>query len=186
MAVSRAVQSGRLKASVIRDVMGQPKIADPDLADREWEAGTDLTKAPAYVKERADNPPPTFVSELAPPRDPSRGGRPPGTAPAASAEGMTLSEASAAEKLWKARMAELQYREKAGELVNAKDVSMRLEGVFTTCRTRLLGVPSRARQAIPSLTVADITALEDLVREALEELAAGKLIAGPATDEQAA
>ena len=38
-AVSLAVKSGRLKASVVR-VNGAPKIADPDLADREWRDGT--------------------------------------------------------------------------------------------------------------------------------------------------
>lgn len=38
-AVSKAVASGRLVKSVVRDHRGQPKIADPELADREWEVG---------------------------------------------------------------------------------------------------------------------------------------------------
>src|SRR5690348_9655124 len=39
-AVSKAVAAGRLSASVTRDQHGAPKIGDPDLADREWEANT--------------------------------------------------------------------------------------------------------------------------------------------------
>ena len=42
--VSRAVQSGRLSASVVRGPNGDPIIVDPELADQEWEANTDPTK----------------------------------------------------------------------------------------------------------------------------------------------
>lgn len=35
-AVSKAIKAGRLAKSVVRDHRGQPKIADPELADREW------------------------------------------------------------------------------------------------------------------------------------------------------
>jgi hypothetical protein len=42
VAVSKAIKGGRLKASVIRDARGQPKIADPVLADREWNSRTSL------------------------------------------------------------------------------------------------------------------------------------------------
>lgn len=37
--VSQAVKEERLRESVVR-VRGEPKIADPELADREWEANT--------------------------------------------------------------------------------------------------------------------------------------------------
>ena len=48
-AVSKAVRDGRLRLS-LTEVAGVPKIADPDLADREWRDNTDLTKAPGAVK----------------------------------------------------------------------------------------------------------------------------------------
>jgi phage terminase Nu1 subunit (DNA packaging protein) len=153
MAVSRAVSIGRLSQS-IRD----GKIIDPDLADREWEASTDLSKAPGYVRERVN-----------PQRKPSTEEATP--APPTLREGMNLAEASAAEKYWKAKQAELNYREDAAELIPARDVRRRLEEVFLTCKTKLLGVPSRARQLLPHLTVADVTTLDALVRESLEELA---------------
>lgn len=167
MAVSRAVKRGRLKESVTHDARGQPKIRDPDLADREWAANTDYSEAPASVIAKAE----AFArGEAAPPPPPA------GDDPAPSAhEGMTLSEATATEKIWRAKQAELKFRREAAELVPSAEVRGKLEAVFSVCRTKLLGVPSRARQTLPHLTVADIAALEDLVREALEDLAAGKI-----------
>jgi hypothetical protein len=43
-------------------VDGSPKVIDFGLADREWAANTDLSKAPGYVKSRAAKP-----AEWAPP-----------------------------------------------------------------------------------------------------------------------
>lgn len=150
MAVSDAIRQGRLVKSVVRVENGDPKIADPDLADQEWAAHTDHSKAPAYVKERES----ARVVVVAPP-----------------AEGATLSEASAAEKVWKAKLAELKYRELAGELVEAADVEREVTNYIMECKTRLLGLPSRARQLMPELTIGQVAKLEDLVREALESLA---------------
>jgi phage terminase Nu1 subunit (DNA packaging protein) len=42
-------------------------------------------------------------------------------------------------------------------------------------RTKILGVPSRAKQQIPHLTPDEIELIRDLLREALEELAAGEV-----------
>lgn len=70
-----------------------------------------------------------------------------------------------------ADLRELELRQKSGELVEAKGIETRLVDVFTKCRTKLLGIPSRARQALPHLTVADIGTIEELIREALEDLA---------------
>lgn len=50
-AVSRAIATERLRESVVWR-RGIPKIADPDLADREWTSNTDLSRAPDYVKAR--------------------------------------------------------------------------------------------------------------------------------------
>jgi hypothetical protein len=159
MAVSRAVKAGRLARSVVRDDRGQPKIADPDLADREWSETTDLSRAPAYVKERAEA------------RDPSRGGRPPRLDDdEGEPEGLSLGEQSAREKFWKANNAELDYRERAGELVNAKAMAAKVGDLILRCRTKLLGVPTRMRQRLPHLTAPDVAEIDALMREALEEL----------------
>lgn len=168
MAVSKAIESGRLKKSVKRDSRGQPKIKDPELADREWEASTDLTKAPGSVKERADKRRDEEPKDL-PARFPDLDE----DADTFAHTGMSLTQATAAEKVWKAKLAELDFRKKAGELVPSHDVKERLTSVFTSCRTKLLGIPSRMKQRLPHLTASEIGEVENLVREALEELASG-------------
>jgi phage terminase Nu1 subunit (DNA packaging protein) len=84
---------------------------------------------------------------------------------------MSLLDASALEKEWKAKLAELDYQERIGQLIDARQVEAKTVEVFTRCRTKLLGVPSKAKTAIPTLTRADLAALDRLIREALEELA---------------
>jgi phage terminase Nu1 subunit (DNA packaging protein) len=166
MAVSRAIARKRLVQSVVRNERGVPAIADPDLADREWDANTDLTHAPTYVKERAA----ARAAGAPPPDDDDAEDEAPDLS---SVEDMSLADASRSEKAWKAKLAELKYRQAAGELVPAKDVSRALEDTFARCKTKLLAVHSRARQSLPHLTVADLAVIEDLIREALEDLAGG-------------
>lgn len=151
MAVQRAIKAGRLKECL--NDGGQ--IVDPDLADREWDQKTDLSKAPSYVKERA-----------AP-------GAPAGGEPVAVLGG-SLAENNAAKTYWQARQAELKFKREAGELVPAADVRGELETVFRTCKGRLLGIPTRAVAELPELGVAGAQKLEMLIREALEELATWK------------
>jgi hypothetical protein len=162
-AVSEAVSSGRLSASVTRNARGQPKIADPDLADREWEANTDWSRVPAFAPKDPDGLPEPDAEE----DEMSTDGLP------SANEGMSLLEASAIEKVWKAKLAELKFRKEAAQLLPASQVRRTLETTFSACKTKLLAVPSRARQALPHLAPTDIAEIERLVREALEGLSAG-------------
>ena len=59
----------------------------------------------------------------------------------------------------------------AGELVNARDVTLTFTAMVTRARTRLLGLGSAAKGRIPTLTVRDIDAIEQLVTQTLEALA---------------
>lgn len=174
----RAIRSGRLKNSLIFDKSGKAKVANVALADQEWEARTDLSKAPGYVKERASvsrvtgavtggvTPVTPAPGTPEPEGDPIRSLRDtdPGT--------LSLSDASALEKDWKARIAELDYLERSGELVNAKEIEARIVDEYARCRTKLLGLARKAKAALPHLTHADINTIDGLVREALEDLAA--------------
>jgi len=166
VAVSRAVKSGRLSRSVTHDARNQPKIADVALADQEWAENTDLTRAPAFVKERG-----LGVQTSAPADAGDAGDGPPAAPGVDPTRELSLSEASAEEKRWRAKLAELQYKQRAGELVDAKDVASRLANLFTVCRTKLLALPSKAKAAIPALTHDNVATIDDLVRQALEELA---------------
>lgn len=156
-AVSLAIKAGRLVACVVRDANGQPKIGDPFMADREWAANTDLSGAPTYVRERSERTAPPVTFEV--PED------------STAHEGMSMSEANAVHAVWKAKTAEMVFREKAGELVDLREISDQFATRISAARTKLLGIPSRAKQQIPTLSLADIALLEDLVREALEDVA---------------
>lgn len=175
MAVSEAIKNGRLVKSITRNEFGQPKIADPDLADREWEANTDSQKrinaAGGVEVERMFG---TVTLGAPIPRerfedDESETDRPPKRDLDESGS-ETVASATQRLKAAQADLAELKFKEAAGELVPARDVEARMVSVFTSCKTRLLAIPSRARQALPHLTNADVASLETLVREALEEL----------------
>lgn len=137
-AVSKAIQSGRLRESVAQ-VDGAPKIRDPDLADREWAASTDRTRSPISAVHDPDGD-------------------------------LQLQEELARAKHWEANLKEQKFREREGELVETKVVEKKVADLFTRVKTHLLGVPSRAKQLIPHLSTAEVGILEELVREALEEL----------------
>jgi phage terminase Nu1 subunit (DNA packaging protein) len=154
----RAIARGRLQKALTAD----GRIADPDLADAEWAANTDLSKAPGEVKARAAAAvQPADQGDQADPIEDE------GDSQGAAA----IAGASAREKHWKAKLAELQYRQRAGELVNAAEMADRMATDYATVRTKLLGLPSKAKQRLPHLTLADLATLEEIVREDLEELA---------------
>jgi hypothetical protein len=178
VAVSRAVKAGRLRASVARDHRGHPKIADVGQADAEWTQNTDLSRAPGYVKARGDQGVQTSAHSTSPPAElPDADDAGPDTPDDAGGAELTLSQASAEEKRWKAKLAELQYKQRSGELVDAKEMADSVAHVFTVCRTKLLALPSKAKAAIPHLTHAEVTALDAIVRQALEELADVPIVA---------
>jgi len=159
-AVLRAIKRGRLKDSLVY-VDGVAQIGDPDLADREWAANTDLSKAPGYVKARAQG---LSAAPVTPPRV---------TAPPGSGNTTSLAEAAASEKLWKSRLAELEYRRQAGELVDAEEAQKRWADILVRVRTKLLAVPSKVKAVRSELTLDQLAAMDTVIREALEELAGG-------------
>jgi len=75
----------------------------------------------------------------------------------------------------KANLLELDRKTKEGHLLRREDVEQAWGGAVNITRTRLLGVASTARQRIPHLEVEEVELITTLIREALEELAAGEL-----------
>jgi phage terminase Nu1 subunit (DNA packaging protein) len=69
----------------------------------------------------------------------------------------------------KAEMVELDVAERRGEMTGVAEVDAR----YALVRTRLLGAPLRAAQRLPHLTGEMASAIDDLIRQALEELANG-------------
>jgi hypothetical protein len=164
-AVQRAIESGRLSASVARDGRGHPKITDAAAADAEWSATTKDNRVPLAVQLQREAAP----VRVPPPRlPPPPGGdddtEEPGSIPDRA---VSLARREAAE----AALAEIELAEKRRELIPAKDVERRVVDEASRAREKLLGVPSRARQRDPTLTPEHLALVEELIREALEDLA---------------
>jgi hypothetical protein len=75
----------------------------------------------------------------------------------------------------KANLLELQRKTQEGLLLRREDVELAWGSAVNITRTRLLGVPSTAKQRIPHLEIEEVELLTTLIREALDELAAGEV-----------
>lgn len=172
MTVSQAIHSNppRLRECVAwgepdpatgkRPVIG---ITDPFLADKEWAANTDLSRLPSDERQHAKRVAAESAAKLE-----AAGLAPPSKAPT------TFDDPSDELKGWQAKLAELKYREAAGELVVASSIKGKVIDRIAASKTRLLAIPSALKQALPHLTVADVAKVDELVRQALEDLAVGK------------
>lgn len=82
-------------------------------------------------------------------------------------------ESRARTEFLKAELLELERAEKEKRLVDAGEVSQKWNELVSIARTKILGVPSKAKQRIPDFPQDAFVILEDIVREALEDLANG-------------
>ena len=85
----------------------------------------------------------------------------------------SLTEETIRERKWKAKMAELDYRQKAGELVPVRDVRQQWSMMVVEFRNAVLGVPSRYKQMLPHVPRQDLDVLDKLLREACVSLVDG-------------
>ena len=74
-----------------------------------------------------------------------------------------------------ARLAEIDVEEREKVLVSAAAVKSSWAQIISLARTKVLGIPSKAKQRIPDLDTSAMTCLEDIVRESLEDLASSEL-----------
>lgn len=77
----------------------------------------------------------------------------------------------------KANLLELDRKTKEGQLLRREDVTTAWTQAVNLTRTKLLGVPSTVKQRIPHLEVEEVAVITGLIREALEELASGEVMA---------
>lgn len=71
-----------------------------------------------------------------------------------------------------ADLAELELAERRGSVVDADEARADVIAAYSLVKTRLLGVPSRLAQRVPDLAAKVVPVVDELIREALEELAA--------------
>ena len=150
-------------------LQAKPLRVDADLLVSEY-----LAKVGA---QQAEAQQPRAKREPAAPRPP----RPPRRPPAATAPPPEPAElpdyniSRARSEYEKANLLELDRKTKEGHLLRREDVEQAWGQAVNITRTRLLGVASTARQRIPHLETEEVELITTLIREALEELAAGEL-----------
>jgi hypothetical protein len=147
-------------------LQAKPLRVDADLLVSEY-----LAKVSPHQAEAQQ---PKAKREPAPPRPPRR--PPAATAPPPEpAELPDYNISRARSEYEKANLLELDRKTKEGHLLRREDVEQAWGGAVNITRTRLLGVASTARQRIPHLETEEVELITTLIREALEELAAGEL-----------
>ena len=79
----------------------------------------------------------------------------------------TLAKAKAKRETYRAQMAEVEYRQKIGELLDAKEVAALWVAQVGIAKGRLLALPSRLAPAVIGL--GDLRSIEATIREAIHE-----------------
>jgi hypothetical protein len=147
-------------------LQAKPLRVDADLLVSEY-----LAKVGA---QQAEAQQPAAKREPAAPRPPKR--QPAASAPPPEpAELPDYNISRARSEYEKANLLELDRKTKEGHLLRREDVEQAWGQAVNITRTRLLGVASTARQRIPHLETEEVELITTLIREALEELAAGEL-----------
>jgi phage terminase Nu1 subunit (DNA packaging protein) len=143
MAVSKAVKAGRV-------TLLNGKI-DVNLADRQWSANTQPgQKSPKGLPAPAR-------------RD---------------ADGMlglpnSYADSRAKREAIRAKREQIEFDEMMGLLVDAGEFRSKFLPMIADAKTRLLGVASKCKARLPGLSAVDVQIIEDLIREALGEIANG-------------
>ena len=143
---------------------GNPLIERDNLEQR-WAAITRTrTDSPNPLRPAAER---TKPQNKQPPSPPPRAPEP--------EELPAYNDSRARSEYEKANLLELQRKTQEGLLLRREDVELAWGGAVNITRTRLLGVPSTAKQRIPHLEIEEVELLTTLIREALDELAAGEV-----------
>ena len=70
----------------------------------------------------------------------------------------------------KAELLELERQEKEKSLVPVEEVNTMWQTIITNTRNKMLGVAAKAQQRLPDLDNSAVNCIDDIIREALEEL----------------
>lgn len=177
-AVRKAVDTGRIpKAAVGEIVLGsgktRPAIKNIELAKTGFARNTDQMQV--RTAEQINNgkraAEAVRAGQAAPaPVDRQRNIAPP---PDAGSRAPSINESRQITEAYKARTAKLEYEEKLGKLVDVQKAKALMAPKIVAARNLLMGVPSKAKTVMPHLTVRDIEKLEELIANALNEVALG-------------
>lgn len=168
----RKLDSGEL-ASVEKD--GKRYVDSEGLKER-W-AAINRQRVDSPRSRRPRPAPAAPSSSTPPPAEPSKPARQARPVATADEPAPDYNESRARAEFEKANLLELERKTKEGLLLRREDAEHAWARAVNLTRTKLLGVPSVAKQRIPHLELEEVELLTQLIREALEELASGKVAA---------
>lgn len=187
--VSQAIKNAKLDkcmkrnadGTLWRDPISGGFLLDPEIADVEWEKNVGLHPNAALARALPDAgptgdvpPPPVAGTSKASAKRFAEA--PTVTKKPTTASGGEYMNSRASRETYMAEMARLDYQERIGELVPAIAVTAMLEKLVTESKTRILAVPGKAKMQIPHLKTDDVLIIDQLLREALTELADARFI----------
>lgn len=168
-AVYAAIRTNRL--SVVRTGDGRELVNSATMRE-EWDRNTQKRigrgpKPPAGTTERTPKRPGELTPQERRDQQADSGGSLADTNEAIP----DYNESRARTEHLKAELLELERKEKERILVKAEEVEAKWVEIITMARTKILGIPTKAKQRIPDLDTDAISLLDDIVRETLEDLA---------------
>ena len=154
-----------------------PTVAGPDGSQRiESDGLIDLWRQITREQRNSPKPPLMPTDELlSQPKRPAPKRQRAPSRPANDGEVPNFNDERARHERERRMLAELARQEKEGELLRRDDVTTAWQNAVNLTRTKLLGVPSTAKARIPHLEHEEVEVLTLLIREALDELAAGEV-----------
>lgn len=174
-AVRYAIRVGKLVDSVIKDDAGGILI-DRDLADKEWAPRfnpkevspstqkKNKKKSKSKKKTKSKKKVEEEEAEFVPGRewDPRN--------PHDTSMLVPIAVSRMRREAYETELAKIKVEKELGVLVPAKGVEEEWVKISTLIKTKVLGMPSKARQKMPELTDQQYAVLELIAREALEEI----------------
>lgn len=100
--------------------------------------------------------------------------RPPSAPPRQSEDLPDYNVSRARSEHEKANLLEIERKTKEALLLPREQVEKAWANAVGIARTKLLAIPTRARQRIPHLSLDEVALIEELVRETLEDLSSGQ------------
>lgn len=135
------------------------------------------SSAPDEAPAPADPPPPpkqraqTQVQAQAEQDPDDEPTPPPGRQPPT---GPSYAQSRAIREAYQARLAKLEFEQKSGKLISADEVKVAWIKKIKAAQTRILGIPAECKSRCSELPLAVVKVIEDVCREALEDLANGR------------
>jgi len=177
-AVHKAIKSGR----VVLVQESPPKLDWEDTKIR-WQSGSDASKR-SHVGSRgsprreSDAPQvqlPTSSSGAGPGSGAGGGlGAVDGGQDGASPKGGSYAQSRAVREAYQARLAKLDYEQRIGRMIDADQVKVGWFKQIKAAQTRIMGISAACKSRVPDLPLTAVVLIEQICREALEDLASSK------------